>query len=148
MNNSLVENIKELVDKHLDDKMKETNYILSQIPFVKNLIIENNKLKKELQNKDNVILEINDKKESIDFMKDKEREPWDELTDDDDESAKNEFIVAKNLEYMNRKKEEKEVEKVEEEEEEERKKKRKKRKKRKRRGRRGRRRGRGRSMIQ
>ena len=34
-----VQNIKELVDKHLDDKMKETNYILSQIPFVKKIII-------------------------------------------------------------------------------------------------------------
>ena len=119
MNDILVKNIKELVDKHLDDKMKETNYILSQIPFVKNLIIENNKLKKELQNKYNVILEINDKKESIDFMKDKEREPWDESTDDD-ESAKNEDIVAHNIKYMNRKKEEEqEEEEVEEEEEEE-----------------------------
>ena len=65
MNDSLFENIKELVDKHLNDKMNETNYILSQLPFVKNLIIENNKLKKELQNKDNVILEINDKKNQL-----------------------------------------------------------------------------------
>ena len=67
MCDSLILNIKDLIDKHLDERMKETNYLLSQIPFVKKLILDNSRMKDELQKRDNVTLEINDKKEKIDF---------------------------------------------------------------------------------
>ena len=68
MNDSLFENIKELVDKHLDERMKETNYLLSLDTVCKKLILDNSRMKDELQKRDNVTLEINDKKEKIDFL--------------------------------------------------------------------------------
>ena len=33
MSDALLQDIKLLIDKHIDQKMNETNYILSQIPF-------------------------------------------------------------------------------------------------------------------
>ena len=116
MCDSLLLNIKDLIDKHLDERMKETNYLLSQIPFVKKLILDNSRMKDELKRRGNITLEINDKKENIDFLKYKEMEPWDK--EEDDDSAKNEDIVASNMKYLNRKKQQKEEEEEEVEEEE------------------------------
>merc|ERR1711871_1232732 len=133
MDNKLVNDISLLVNNYMDEQakqfeiMKETHEYLLKIPFVKNLILENEKLKNTIKGfKNNISLEIVDKKDKNDLVlsdtieKEVEQEEEVEVDEDEEEEVEvGEDEEEEEVEVVEVEEEEEEVEVVEVEEEEE-----------------------------
>jgi hypothetical protein len=124
MDNKLVNDISLLVNNYMNEQakqfeiMKETHEYLLKIPFVKNLILENEKLKNTIKGfKNNISLEIVDKKDKNNVVlndtieKEVDEEEEVEVVEDEEEEVE--------VEEEEEEEEEVEVVEVEEEEEEE-----------------------------
>ena len=112
----------ELNTKHYQDDTCSFNTVIGSVKtledynkltiFCQKLWLQNNSL-------DSLVKDNTNNKEEIQVKVEKEVVVKEQEGTDDDESAKNEDIIADNIEYMNRKKQEDEVEEVEEDEVEE-----------------------------
>ena len=135
MDNKLINDISLLVNNYMDEQakqfeiMKETHEYLLKIPFVKNLILENEKLKNTIKGfKNNISLEIVDKKDknnvvlndTIEKEVDEDEEEEVEVVEvEEDEEEEVEVDEDEEEEVEVEEDEEEEVEVEEEEEEEE-----------------------------